>query len=90
MTFGATVRAITKTSRLIPSRAAIHLTPAAVKKVADITTAKGAKVHTICTRDLSDSILLLSRLIFPAPLGLLQSCIKNVTYLPEILQITRL
>ncbi|KAL5251576.1 hypothetical protein ACHWQZ_G017074 [Mnemiopsis leidyi] len=36
MTFGATVRAVTR-SRLIPSRAALTLTPAAVKKVSDIT-----------------------------------------------------
>ena len=43
MTFGATVRAVTR-SRLIPTRAALSLTPAAVKKVADITSRQQCQV----------------------------------------------
>lgn len=43
MTFGATVRAVTR-SRLIPSRAALTLTPAAVKKVSDITNRQKCQV----------------------------------------------
>ena len=46
MTFGATVRAVTR-SRLIPTRAALSLTPAAVKKVADITSRQQCQV-TYC------------------------------------------
>ena len=49
MTFGATVRAITKSTRLVPSRAAIYLTPAAIKKVSELTKGKGVEVRNVIT-----------------------------------------